>query len=256
MSSLSVFNFNSNQVRVILIDGEPWFVANDVCQVLELDNTTEALKRLKVYEKDGIDLNDTIGRTQRMLVISESGLYRLILRSNKPQAEPFQDWVVQEVLPQIRKTGKFDLQIQKESTSNELHLLGDAIDIIYSKVEIRPELVAGIKLNALKRLLSPASASALEIARDPLINNTATSDNLLTATKIGEKLGLSAIKVNRLLEEKGLQKKNDKKTSKKDSSWIPTDKGSEFSDFTLATGNNNNDTYYQLRWYESVLKQI
>jgi len=106
-NNLAQFEFESQEIRVAVKDGLFWFVANDICRVLEIENTSDALTKLKPYEKDGIDFIDTTGRTQNMRVVSESGLYRLILRSNKPQAEPFQDWVCQEVLPSIRKTGQY-----------------------------------------------------------------------------------------------------------------------------------------------------
>ena len=108
-SNLSQFAFGDNQVRVVLIDSQPWFVAKDVCDVLAHTNSRMALERLKAYEK-GVTTVYTLGGNQEMAIISESGLYRLVLTSRKPEAEPFQDWVCQEVLPQIRKTGKYEPQ--------------------------------------------------------------------------------------------------------------------------------------------------
>ena len=92
-----------------MIDSQPWFVAKDVCDVLAHTNSRMALERLKAYEK-GVTTVYTLGGNQEMAIISESGLYRLVLTSRKPEAEPFQDWVCQEVLPQIRKTGKYEPQ--------------------------------------------------------------------------------------------------------------------------------------------------
>jgi prophage antirepressor-like protein len=108
MTNLTTFQFNTQEVRVITIDGEPWFLGADVCRVLEIKNYSDAYSRLKDYEKtigntEGVDNPDTV-------YISESGLYRLVLTSRKPQAGPFQDWVVQEVLPSIRKTGSYQIQ--------------------------------------------------------------------------------------------------------------------------------------------------
>jgi prophage antirepressor-like protein len=103
------FSFNNFDVRVVLIENEPWFVATDICAVLEHSDVSMACKRLKPYEKD-TSIVCTLGGNQEMMIISESGLYRLVLTSRKPQAEPFQDWVCQQVLPQIRKTGKYSTQ--------------------------------------------------------------------------------------------------------------------------------------------------
>jgi prophage antirepressor-like protein len=110
MSNLAQFAFQDNQVRVLVLENNPWFVALDVCKILDVNNISQALTRLKDYEKSTIITNDVTGRNQELLIISESGLYRLVLTSRKPDAEPFQDWVCQEVLPQIRKTGKYESQ--------------------------------------------------------------------------------------------------------------------------------------------------
>jgi prophage antirepressor-like protein len=114
MSNLTQFAFQDNQVRVLMLDNNPWFVASDVCKVLDLNNISQALTRLKDYEKSTIITNDVTGRNQEMAIMSEPGLYRLILTSRKPEAEPFQDWVCQEVLPQIRKTGSYQVKPKSE----------------------------------------------------------------------------------------------------------------------------------------------
>lgn len=113
--NLQQFAFNSQSVRVISINGDPWFVASDVCNILDLENVSKACKPLKEREKQvlnlkerGITLSDDPDTT-RLLAISESGLYRLTMKSRKPQAEPFQDWVCEEILPTIRKTGKYEV---------------------------------------------------------------------------------------------------------------------------------------------------
>jgi anti-repressor protein len=104
MADIQMFDFNGAEIRVVIIDGDPWFIAKDIYSVLELDHTS--LRRLKDYEK-GVESIPTLGGDQEMATISESGLYRLVLTSRKPQAEFFQDWVCQKVLPSIRKTGSY-----------------------------------------------------------------------------------------------------------------------------------------------------
>jgi anti-repressor protein len=110
-TQLPTFNFNNQGIRVIIIDNEPWFIAADVCAVLEHTNTSVALGRLKEYEKQLVDPKQYLGSVsnQYIAAISESGLYRLVLTSRKPQADSFQDWIVQEVIPTIRKTGYYSL---------------------------------------------------------------------------------------------------------------------------------------------------
>ena len=104
-SALNAFNFGAIPVRVVVgADGEPWWIAADVCAVLDLGNPTMALQRLDGDEKS--TLNSTEGGPNRN-IINESGLYSLILGSRKPEAKAFRKWVTSEVLPQIRKTGKY-----------------------------------------------------------------------------------------------------------------------------------------------------
>lgn len=96
------FQFQDQQIRVLNIDGEPWFVAADVCIVLEVGNPTQALTRL---DDDEVTLISNEGRQTN--IVSESGLYALVLGSRKPQAKPFKRWVTREVIPSIRKTGSY-----------------------------------------------------------------------------------------------------------------------------------------------------
>ncbi len=98
------FTFSAQTLRVILRDGEPWFVAADLLETLTLDR--KALERLDDDEK-GVNTIHTPGGQQEMTVINESGLYSLILTSRKPEAKKFKKWVTSEVLPAIRKTGRY-----------------------------------------------------------------------------------------------------------------------------------------------------
>ena len=101
------FDFQPNRLRVVMRDGEPWFVAADVCDALGLDNNRQAMTRLDDDEK-GVISNDTPGGKQGVTVINESGLYSLIMGSRKPEAKKFRKWVTAEVLPAIRKTGRYE----------------------------------------------------------------------------------------------------------------------------------------------------
>jgi prophage antirepressor-like protein len=263
-SILAKFEFQSKQVRIIEINGEPWFIAKDLCEILEVKSTSDALKRLEDFEKrtlsyDEIQVLNDDPSTVRLLAVSESGMYALVLSSRKQQAKSFRLWVTQEVLPSIRKHGKYELPAEEKRSlpeSEKLELANKAIDLIFANVPIKPELVAGIKLNATQKLL-PELAGVLEESRNLLAVNTAQQYELLTPTEIGERLGLSAIKVNKLLTEKGFQEKNEARKSRKQSAYLPTGKGLEFSDLTLSTGKGSDTTsYQQLRWYSSILSQL
>ncbi|EJF05904.1 prophage antirepressor, partial [Thiovulum sp. ES] len=110
------FDFKNQKIRTFLIDNEPWFVAKDIAKVLEIKNISDALSEFDDDEKSSIVLNDGTEGNPSKLIISESGLYSLIMRSRKPVAKPFQKWVTREVLPEIRKTGSYSLE--KEETEN------------------------------------------------------------------------------------------------------------------------------------------
>ena len=94
------------KIRTLTIDGEPWFVAADVCRALEIGNPSMAVERLDDDEK-GISTIDTLGGKQRMTIINEPGLYSLVLSSRKPEAKAFKRWITHEVIPTIRKYGGY-----------------------------------------------------------------------------------------------------------------------------------------------------
>ena len=98
---LQIFQNAGFQIRGGLIDNEPFFVAKDVCDMIGLTNPSVAIQSVDEDERAKLDL----GRQGEAWAINESGLYRLIMRSDKPNAKPFQKWVTKEVLPSIRKHG-------------------------------------------------------------------------------------------------------------------------------------------------------
>ncbi|MCF7618687.1 BRO-N domain-containing protein [Bacillus sonorensis] len=102
-----VFNYKENKVRTLTKDGEICFVAKDVCEILEIKNTSDALSRLDDDEKATIGLTDSGGRPYKQSVVNEAGLYSLILSSRKPEAKQFKRWVTHEVLPSIRINGMY-----------------------------------------------------------------------------------------------------------------------------------------------------
>lgn len=106
MNELQIFNYNGSEVRTIQKDGEPWWVLKDVCEVLGLSSPHKVFDRLDEDEK-GRNQIPTPGGEQEMTVVNESGLYNVILRSDKPEAKPFRKWVTSEVLPSIRKHGAY-----------------------------------------------------------------------------------------------------------------------------------------------------
>ena len=102
-------SFNEKNIRVIGTYEEPWFVAKDICSILELPNITNAIKILPEKWR-GLKLLSTFGGEQNMNIINEAGLYKLIMRSNKPVAQKFQEVVCEEILPSLRKKGEYKIQ--------------------------------------------------------------------------------------------------------------------------------------------------
>ena len=123
-------------------------------------------------------------------------------------------------------------------------------------MNIKPEIVAGVKLNAIKKQY-PMLGESVDNSISVLRENTASGVKLMTPTELGGLIGVSAQEINKRLIAHGLQIKNDGKKSRKDSTYLPTDRGAEFSSYTLSTGlKQDQTTYQQLLWYESVLSVI
>lgn len=140
MNELTAFNFGGFELKVLGDKNEPWFLLREVCEVLGLKNPRQVAKRLDEDEK-GVHFLDTLGGKQEVIVINESGLYTVILRSNLPEAKPFRRFVTHEVLPSIRRYGyyrtprKFTLGNGEVLTQNEimskLDMIGDGMENLY-----------------------------------------------------------------------------------------------------------------------------
>ena len=102
--------FQGQRVRIVTADGQPFFVAKDVCDILELTNSRKACEALEDDEKNTVTLSDGIRGNPNVTGITESGLYALIFKSRKPVAREFRKWVTSEVLPEIRQTGSYSAQ--------------------------------------------------------------------------------------------------------------------------------------------------
>jgi prophage antirepressor-like protein len=175
LNSLSIFEFESNQIRVAVINGEPWFVAKDIANILEHSNSTVLVASLKDREK-GVSQVSTPGGNQEMTVVSESGLYRILMRSDKPKAEGFQDWIAEKVIPSVRKTGGYTLSIKDpieliiESAQHLLEVKRRVEESEKAIAEIKQE-VSAINQRAiaaeqeLKALPAPSKSSQSRTAR-------------------------------------------------------------------------------------------
>lgn len=114
MNELQIFKNNQfGNVRIVMKEQEPWFVAKDVCNCLEINNSRQALIRLDDDEKSSVILNDGTPGNPEKSIVNEYGLYSLVLSSRKPEAKEFKRWITHDVIPQIRKTGQYIADIPK-----------------------------------------------------------------------------------------------------------------------------------------------
>lgn len=125
MNEITSWNYEGAEVRTVQIDGEPWFVLADICRELEISHVKDTATRIDEDDLGQTEVIDRMGRSQKVWIINESGLYTVILRSDKPQAKPFRKWVTSVVLPSIRKTGSYSVQQPNafENLSPQLQVL-------------------------------------------------------------------------------------------------------------------------------------
>lgn len=149
MNELQVFNNAMfGNVRIILQDNEPWFVAKDVCDCLEHTNTTMALQRLDDDERAKLNL----GRQGETNVINEYGLYSLVLSSRKPEAKEFKRWITHEVLPSLRKYGTYSMNIPRT--------LPDALKAYANEIEAHNQTKALLEEQKPKVLFADAVSTS------------------------------------------------------------------------------------------------
>lgn len=148
-NAFTTFNFNTASIRVVEIEGKPWFVASDVAAILGFRTTAGAgwyARHLDSGERNTITLADGMRGNPNKTAVTESGLYKLILRSDKPEAKPFQDWVTQIVLPAIRKDGGYIAGEEKVATGemSEDELVFKAMAVMQRKIgAFRPRTLCG-----------------------------------------------------------------------------------------------------------------
>lgn len=120
MNQLKVFdNPTFGSIRTLNIDGEPWFVASDVCKALDIGNVSMAISRLDDDERNTVNLTEGIPGNPNKIIVNEPGLYALVLSSRKPEAKAFKRWITHEVIPSIRKHGGY-VAGQEHMTAEEL----------------------------------------------------------------------------------------------------------------------------------------
>lgn len=186
MNLPQIFMYQGSQVRTVIKDGEPWLVAKDVCEVLGIKNHSDAISRLNNSMKSVLGVSDPHGRVQDTLVISEPGMYKLVFRSNKSEAEEFGDWVATEVLPSIRKTGSYGVNQLPQNYK-------EALIALIEQVEVSEKLQMKIELDAPKVALYDVAMSA---------------DGTQPVGTVAKELGLGRTRLFALLREKKILRQN------------------------------------------------
>lgn len=196
MNKLQVFNFESHDVRTLVKDDEIWFVGKDVCNILGFGNYRDALSRhVDDEDKSGVGITDSMGRTQTVTAINESGLYGLIFGSRLDSAKQFKHWVTSEVLPTLRKTGKFEVV-------QDSYMIDDPIERAKRWIEEQEEK------KQLKLLTQQQEQQIAELQpKADYLDTILQSKDLFTIRQIAQDYGMTATQMNKLLNELHVQYK-------------------------------------------------
>lgn len=187
-------NIEFGQVRVLNVQGEPWFVGKDVAEKLGYKKARNAIStHVDIEDKKDAPIQGDLGGMQSMTIINESGLYSLILSSKLPNAKKFKRWVTSEILPQIRKTGGY-IPIEEDMTEKEI--LAKALLISQKTIEEKDKLL-NLKNKELKEIKPKADYTDLILRNKALVN----------VNQIAQDYGMSAQKFNALLNELKIQYK-------------------------------------------------
>ena len=216
----TLFHFENLDIRTLTKeDGSIWFVGVDVCKAIDIQNSSQAFSRLEEDEVYNLYITDSLGRNQNTTIISESGLYSLILTSNKPEAKQFKRWITGEVIPSIRKTGSYSIQKPKELS--KIEWIQIALKTEEEKVKLQEEKERAEKIaqeNKQQRLIVEKKNEELKAdnqnlqSRAVLFDAFTSTTELKSLKQIGYKLkryGLGGRKIFQLLrDEKILTKVN------------------------------------------------
>ncbi len=179
-------------IHTIVIDGEPWFVAKDVAIALGYTNPRKAVIDHVNDEDKGVTNRDTLGGSQRVVIINESGLYSLILSSKLPSAKQFQKWITSDVLPNIRKYGAY--------------ITDKKLDEVMNDNEAAEKLFRDLKAEKMKNRKLEEEVEKLKF-KGEFYDEVLQSSDLITMTAIAKDYGMSATRMNALLNAYGIQYK-------------------------------------------------
>lgn len=264
MNDLQSFNnAEFGQVRTLVLSGTPWFVGKDIATALGYENATKAIRDHVDNDdkKMGVQnvtpsITDSLGRKQYPTLINESGLYSLVLSSKLPSAKKFKHWVTSEVLPTIRKTGKYEVPKITPNPHYRTRMIKTAVKDIGDTAETIAQVFhvkKGIAMTASMQMVGEAYG----IDTEPLkkLVSPEANPSFLTPTKIAAEIGVLTNKgnpnpqrVNSLLKEIGFQESVGGR-------WHATEEGKKLSEampYTASSGHSG----YQLLWSPKVIPML
>lgn len=222
-----LFNFNGQRVRTVIIDNEPYFVGKDVATILGYKNPSVAVSKNVSDKYKGVTEMETPGGKQKLVIISEAGLYKLAFKSHVPQAERFTDWIADEVLPSIRKTGSYSIQRKPDS-----YMIDDPV-------------------KRAERWIEERKAYEALVPKGQYFDSQMRNPGTMTVTEIAKDYGMSAREFNQLLHKYGIQFKQGKH-------WVLYHKydGKGYTQYEPFAYNDNKGVHNNLKWTQRGRKFI
>ena len=201
MNEIKVFeNEHFGQVRTVSVDKEPWFVAADVCRVLDHSNVTMALDRLDVDEKAKFSLGLSGGDTN---CVNEPGLYALVLGSRKPEAKAFKRWITHDVIPSIRKTGQYRLpSLDENIRSTSIRAEAMLLNAKSRQADLWNKFADKLDSKEHKQI---CASYGTEVLAGHRVIPLPEVDKSYSASEVGKLLGISANAVGRIANQNGLK---------------------------------------------------
>jgi len=248
MSAIIPFQFDDRAVRTVVDDkGEVWFVGKDVATVLGYADTVNALKQHCRGVVKRHPILDSLGRSQDVRIISEPDLFRLVVNSKLPDAERFERWVFEDVLPAIRKTGGYAIAGTRAAVPAPTLDRVSAILLIGEAVAKVPGVKTGIAMAATLTCIQENTGLTTEVLRRALPAADAPICSL-NATQLGKLLNRSAKATNQWLAACGFQVRNDR------DEWELTATGESWAEAMPFSRNGHSG--YQILWNPLVAEQI
>jgi prophage antirepressor-like protein len=274
---ITTFSFNSNQIRIISINGIEYFIAKDVAELLSYKRPADAVsqhcKRVMNFEIGKIPNANFSSKARVINLIPESDVWRLIIKSRLPEAEKIEEWIMEEVLPQIRKTGSYSIQKTDEpdleKIKKRVELIHFATELVvnykksYFEIGITRKEELGITVN--KSVAKDTTVDFLEIAEKKglstpekyytvtelcqivMSGDFSKEAKKLVSTKKGDKPRPQNL--NKLLEKLGFQ-------FREDELWKATEKGKEFADFVQNKSQYSEKTVFHTVWKKEILNKV